>query len=157
MKTQTAMKVKTEDKDADLEGGIEKLSPEVKTLIEEAKKKGSVTYDELNKVLPDDSVSPEKLDSIFQMLDEMGIEIIEEGADAEKGLRRGGARRVRGEALDNELRRGLPRRSTTRSGCTSRRWARSRSSPARTSSAWPRRSRSRASGSGRRSSSRPSP
>jgi hypothetical protein len=45
-------RVEEKDKDADLDS-IEKLSPEVKTLIEEAKKKGSVTYDELNKVLPD--------------------------------------------------------------------------------------------------------
>src|SRR5688572_31615050 len=76
MKTEAPAKKTVED--ADLDGGVEKLSPEVKTLIEEAKKKGSVTYDELNKVLPDDTVSPEKLDAIFQMLDEMGIEIIED-------------------------------------------------------------------------------
>ncbi|MBI2931251.1 MAG: RNA polymerase sigma factor RpoD [Planctomycetes bacterium] len=57
---------------------MEKLTPEVRSLIEEAKKKGVVTYDELNKVLPDDTVSPEKLDSIFQMLDEMGVEIVED-------------------------------------------------------------------------------
>ncbi len=59
---------------------MDKLTPEVKSLIEEAKKKGFVTYDELNKVLPDDTVSPEKLDSIFQMLDEMGVEIVDESA-----------------------------------------------------------------------------
>ena len=107
MKTEPAMKAKTDDKEADLEGGIDKLSPEVKTLIEEAKKKGSVTYDELNKVLPDDSVSPEKLDSIFQMLDEMGIEIIDEGAETDKEAFDESARDDFEEALDNELRRGV--------------------------------------------------
>jgi len=101
------MKIKAEDRDVDLEAGLEKLSPEVKTLIEEAKKKGSVTYDELNKVLPDDSVSPEKLDSIFQMLDEMGIEIIDEGAEADKEAFDEAARDEFEESLDNELRRGV--------------------------------------------------
>ncbi|HEU4338676.1 MAG TPA: RNA polymerase sigma factor RpoD [Planctomycetota bacterium] len=101
------MKIKAEDKTEELDSGIDKLSPEVKTLIEEAKKKGSVTYDELNKVLPDDSVSPEKLDSIFQMLDEMGIEIIDEGAETEKEGFDEAARDEFEEALDNELRRGV--------------------------------------------------
>ena len=107
MKTETTMKIKTEDREGDLDPGLEKLSPEVRTLIEEAKKKGSVTYDELNKVLPDDSVSPEKLDSIFQMLDELGIEIIDEGAESEKEAFDESARDDFEEALETELRRGV--------------------------------------------------
>jgi len=107
MKTETTMKVKTEDREGELDPGLEKLSPEVRTLIEEAKKKGSVTYDELNKVLPDERVSPEKLDSIFQMLDEMGIEIIDEGAESEKEAFDESARDDFEEALETELRRGV--------------------------------------------------
>jgi RNA polymerase primary sigma factor len=64
----------------------EKLSPEVKNLIEEGKKRGFVTYDELNKVLPDDMVSPDKLDTILQMMDDLGIEMVETAAEGgEKG------------------------------------------------------------------------
>jgi RNA polymerase primary sigma factor len=107
MKTETTIKVKVEDREGELDPGLEKLSPEVRTLIEEARKKGSVTYDELNKVLPDDSVSPEKLDSIFQMLDELGIEIIDEGAESEKGAFDESARDDFEEALETELRRGV--------------------------------------------------
>jgi RNA polymerase primary sigma factor len=59
----------------------DKLSPEVKNLIEEGKKRGFVTYDELNKVLPDDMVSPEKLDMILQMMDDLGIEMVETAAE----------------------------------------------------------------------------
>src|SRR6185295_10836643 len=59
----------------------DKLSPEVKNLIEEGKKRGFVTYDELNKVLPDDMVSPEKLDTILQMMDDLGIEMVETAAE----------------------------------------------------------------------------
>ncbi len=58
----------------------DKLSTEVKNLIEEGKKRGFVTYDELNKVLPDDMVSPEKLDQILQMMDDLGIEMVETAA-----------------------------------------------------------------------------
>src|SRR5579863_8383946 len=64
----------------------EKLSPEVKNLIEEGKKRGFVTYDELNKVLPDDMVSPDKLDTILQIMDDLGIEMVETAAEGgEKG------------------------------------------------------------------------
>jgi RNA polymerase primary sigma factor len=59
----------------------EKLSPEVKNLIEEGKKRGFVTYDELNKVLPDDMVSPDKLDTILQLMDDLGIEMVETAAE----------------------------------------------------------------------------
>ncbi len=62
----------------------DKLSPEVRNLIEEGKKRGFVTYDELNKVLPDDMVSPEKLDMILQMMDDLGIEMVETVAEGEK-------------------------------------------------------------------------
>ena len=55
------------------------LSPEVEKLIEEGKKKGSLTYDELNNVLPEDMVSPEVLDQVLQKLDELGIEMVESG------------------------------------------------------------------------------
>src|SRR6188474_1355981 len=66
----------------------DKLSPEVRNLIEEGKKRGFVSYDELNKVLPDDMVSPEKLDTILQMMDDLGIEMVEtaaEGGEAKEG------------------------------------------------------------------------
>src|SRR5262245_23388200 len=63
----------------------EKLSPEVKNLIEEGKKRGFVTYDELNKVLPDDMVSPDKLDTILQMMDDLGIEMVETAAEGGEG------------------------------------------------------------------------
>src|SRR5437762_1734129 len=68
------------------DAAAEKLSTEVKNLIEEGKKRGFVTYDELNKVLPDDMVSPDKLDTILQMMDDLGIEMVETAAEGgEKG------------------------------------------------------------------------
>jgi RNA polymerase primary sigma factor len=63
---------------------LERLSPEIKGLFEEGRKKGYITYDELNSVLPDDMVSPEKLDRILSMLDDMGIELVEGAETGER-------------------------------------------------------------------------
>ena len=41
----------------------ETFDPDVKLLIEEGRKKGFLTYEEINRVLPDDLVSSEKLDA----------------------------------------------------------------------------------------------
>ncbi len=57
------------------------LTPEVKSLIEEGKERGFVTYDQLNKVLPDDIVSPEKLDLILQKMEDLGIEMVESSGE----------------------------------------------------------------------------
>jgi RNA polymerase primary sigma factor len=53
------------------------LGPEVKSLIEKGKERGFVTYDELNKVLPDDIVSPDTLDAVLQKMDDLGIELVD--------------------------------------------------------------------------------
>ncbi|MEK7467492.1 MAG: RNA polymerase sigma factor RpoD [Planctomycetota bacterium] len=54
------------------------LTPEIKLLIEEGKKKGTLTWEEINKHLPDDLVSPEKLDAIMVAVEEAGIDVVEE-------------------------------------------------------------------------------
>ncbi len=60
----------------------ESYDPDVKLLIEEGRKKGFLTYEEINRVLPDDLVSPEKLDAILMHLDEIGVQLLDE-AEAE--------------------------------------------------------------------------
>ncbi len=50
----------------------------VKDLIKKAKKAGYVTYDVLNKVLPSNEVSSEKIEDIMSMLSDMGINVVEE-------------------------------------------------------------------------------
>ena len=59
------------------------LRPEVKSLIEQGKRRGFLTYDELNKVLPEDAFAPEKLDQVLQLLEDAGVEIVEETAPEE--------------------------------------------------------------------------
>jgi RNA polymerase primary sigma factor len=60
-----------------------KLPSGVKKLVKLGEDRGFLTYEELNEALPDDTVSPEKIDQVLLMLDEQGIEIIDE-AEAEK-------------------------------------------------------------------------
>ena len=63
--------------------GVDKVEEQIKLLIEKAKKKGYITYEEMNTQLPDEAISPNRLDSLLMSLDEMGINIIDE-ADIEK-------------------------------------------------------------------------
>ncbi len=50
----------------------------VKKMIAEARVKGYITYDQLNKVLPPEQVSSEQIEDVMSMLSEMGINIIED-------------------------------------------------------------------------------
>jgi len=57
---------------------MEKQATLVGTLVKRAKERGYLTYEELNDSLPDEAVSPEKIDEILMKLDEQGIELIDE-------------------------------------------------------------------------------
>jgi RNA polymerase primary sigma factor len=63
--------------------GTKTKDPEqqIKMLIEKGAKKGFLTYDELNDDLPEDAVSPARLDRLLATLDEKGISLVDE-ADA---------------------------------------------------------------------------
>ena len=50
---------------------------QVKSLIEIGKKKGFLTFVEINKVLPPELVSSDQLDTVLATFDEMGIEIVD--------------------------------------------------------------------------------
>ncbi len=54
------------------------LSSSVKKLIAKGKQRGYLTYEEMNEDLPNDAVSPDKLDSLLMTLDELGIELLDE-------------------------------------------------------------------------------
>ena len=58
---------------------MDKTSQRIKALVIKGKKKGYLTYEELNDILPDDTlVQPGKIDETLMMLDELGIDLIEE-------------------------------------------------------------------------------
>ncbi|WFU16006.1 RNA polymerase sigma factor RpoD [Bradyrhizobium sp. CB3481] len=69
----------------------------VKKMIKQAKKRGFVTFDQLNEVLPSDTTSPEQIEDIMSMLSDMGINVSEaEEADEE-------AEKEDDDDTDNEL------------------------------------------------------
>ena len=114
-----------------------------------------MTYSQVNDYLPDDAVNPEKLDQLLLVLEEQGIELIDE-SEAEE--REGWPRRRPAEdetcatsSTSASWTKKTAAASTTRCACTSRRWARSRCSSARRKSPSPRKSRSPASASAARS------
>ncbi|MDQ8726969.1 RNA polymerase sigma factor RpoD [Bradyrhizobium sp. LHD-71] len=49
----------------------------VKKMIKQAKKRGFVTFDQLNEVLPSESTSPEQIEDVMAMLSDMGINVSE--------------------------------------------------------------------------------
>jgi RNA polymerase primary sigma factor len=56
----------------------------VKKMIKQAKKRGYVTYEQLNAVMPSEEVTSEKIEDILAMMNEMGINVVEtEEAEAD--------------------------------------------------------------------------
>src|SRR6476619_7512618 len=59
-------------------GSQEEADNRVRILLELGTSRGYLTYEELNEKLPDEVVSPDKLDTLLMMIDEMGIKLIDE-------------------------------------------------------------------------------
>src|SRR5207248_10594664 len=59
-------------------GSQEEADKRVVILLDMGTSRGFLTYEELNEKLPDEVVSPDKLDSLLMRIDEMGIKLIDE-------------------------------------------------------------------------------
>src|SRR5437867_10654492 len=59
-------------------GSQEEADKRVVILLDLGTSRGFLTYEELNEKLPDEVVSPDKLDSLLMRIDEMGIKLIDE-------------------------------------------------------------------------------
>src|SRR5438105_4052775 len=106
------LQVKDKEKDDKAADAPEKDSPDapsplldlsdaaVKKMIKQAKKRGFVTFDQLNEVLPSDTTSPEQIEDIMSMLSDMGINV-SESEDAENDEEE--AKEEAEEEPDNEL------------------------------------------------------
>ncbi len=55
---------------------VEEIHPAVAELIESGKARGFVTYDELNTLLPDEYVEPDKVDELLVYLASFGVDVI---------------------------------------------------------------------------------
>ncbi len=71
------------EKQTDLPHTSADSQAKIKAIIEKGKKKGFLTYEELNDDLPEEVVNPARLDQLLSRLDEMGISLIDK-ADVEK-------------------------------------------------------------------------
>jgi RNA polymerase primary sigma factor len=56
---------------------MDSVSAAVKKMLGRGKERGYITYDELNSVLPQDKVSSEQIEDTMAMLNEMGINVVE--------------------------------------------------------------------------------
>jgi len=54
----------------------------VKKLLSRAKKRGYITYDELNEALPQDQMSSEQIEDVMSAISEMGVNIVENDEEA---------------------------------------------------------------------------
>src|SRR5262245_8514229 len=57
---------------------MDKLDEGLKTLLDLGKRRGFLTFDQVNDYLPDEASSPEKIHGLLESLDEMGIDLINE-------------------------------------------------------------------------------
>ncbi|GGE40892.1 RNA polymerase sigma factor RpoD [Agaricicola taiwanensis] len=123
MATKTTVKDEAQDGQAAPEGTTDSplldLSDQsVRRMIKAAKKRGYVTYDELNAVLPSEEVNSEQIEDILAMLNEMGINVIEneEAEEAERKAEDGDGDDEEESGGDLvETARGLPARAETKS------------------------------------------
>ncbi|HEY1096225.1 MAG TPA: RNA polymerase sigma factor RpoD [Alphaproteobacteria bacterium] len=63
----------------------EKITKAVKRMIERGKTRGYITYNQLNKTLPDDQYTSEQIEDIMSMLSDMGINVIDSEEEDEEG------------------------------------------------------------------------
>jgi RNA polymerase primary sigma factor len=83
-------------------GSQEEADRRVRDLLGLGTSRGFLTYEELNLKLPDEVVSPDKLDSLLMQIDEMGIKLIDEHDIGEYQPKPPAAARPRGEARDGK-------------------------------------------------------
>ena len=58
--------------------GTKDTEQQIKILIKRGEKKGFLTYEEMNDQLPEDAISPARLDKLLATLDEKGITLVDE-------------------------------------------------------------------------------
>ena len=56
----------------------------IKKLIARAKRRGVITYDELNEALPQDQMSSEQIEDVMSAISEMGVNIVESDEDSQE-------------------------------------------------------------------------
>lgn len=84
----------------------------VKKMLNKAKEKGFVTFDELNAVLPQDQMSSEQIEDTMSLLSEMGINVVENEEAAEEASSEGGDR----ETVEETATEKVPEKAASTTG-----------------------------------------
>lgn len=72
-----------DDESALAAGRKEKIEQVIGAIVKKGREKGYLTYEEINDALPDEIISPARLDSLLMTLDELGVQVLDE-AEVEK-------------------------------------------------------------------------
>src|ERR671934_401164 len=112
-----ASKTKAAQKEKEKEEAPEKEAPEtpdtplplldlsdaaIKRLIRSAKKRGYVTHDQINSVLPSEEVSSEQIEDVVAMFREMGVNFVETQEPSKEGAEPGEEGEASREEADEE-------------------------------------------------------
>ena len=73
-------------------GSLYPVEASIDELLEKGKKRGYLTWEEMNDILPDEAVNPDKLEIIMLRLEENGIKMVDEAEGERLGARRAPAR-----------------------------------------------------------------
>ena len=120
----------------------------VKRMLKIAKKRGWVTQEELNAVLPSEEISSDQIEDMNAMLSEMGINVVDNEdteeakrraptASTRKSSRAANSSRRAGRRLSRRAVPSLPSAPTIPCACTCAKWARSNCFRARAKSPSP--------------------
>jgi len=114
------------DDSASASAKIEDAEQQIKTLIEKGEKKGFLTYEEMNRDLPDEAVSPSRLESLLATLDAMGVSLVDEDDVESQQAGKAEAEFEADEELSEEQKRGKksqPQKSICgRTNCSKESW-----------------------------------
>ena len=91
MATTTKVREKKSEETASDQPLLDLNNAAVKKMIKTAKKRGFVTVDELNSVLPSDQVNSEQIEDTMSMLSQMGINVVEDDGSEDSGEETSGA------------------------------------------------------------------
>jgi len=81
-------KAEVDEREADNDAPVLDMNASgVKKFIKDAKAKGYVTHDELNRVLPQDQLSSDQIEDVMATLSDMGINVVENEEEAESESR----------------------------------------------------------------------
>ncbi|HKA78414.1 MAG TPA: RNA polymerase sigma factor region1.1 domain-containing protein, partial [Xanthobacteraceae bacterium] len=75
----------------------------VKKLIRSAKKRGYVTHDQINSVLPSEEVNSEQIEDVLAMFSEMGVNVVETEETSEEGEGQGEEAEEEAESESGDL------------------------------------------------------